>query len=98
MLGVILCVISLAPLGRAVPRHSALNPPVAEQPVDGVPFFRNEPTYAAPPDTEWTLHKTADGAHPDGNEQKMIWLMNRARSLPSSEGSFLLESQRDSVP
>ncbi len=32
---------------------------------------------------EWTFHKSTDGAHPDGNEQQMVWLMNRARSNPA---------------
>jgi hypothetical protein len=39
--------------------------------------------------TEWTLHKTADGAHPDSNEQQMLWLMNRARANPTPEGIWL---------
>lgn len=38
---------------------------------------------------EWTLHKTPDGAHPDGNEQSYLWLMNRARRDPAAEGAFL---------
>lgn len=38
---------------------------------------------------EWTFHKTADGLHPDGNEQQMVWLMNRARANPTAEGIFL---------
>lgn len=39
--------------------------------------------------SEWTLHKTQDGAHPDGFEQKYLWLMNRARRDPAAEGRFL---------
>ncbi len=39
--------------------------------------------------TEWTFHKTADGRHPDGNEQQMVWLMNRARANPTREGEWL---------
>jgi hypothetical protein len=39
--------------------------------------------------TEWTFHKTADGAHPDGVEQAYMWLMNRARHDPVAEGLFL---------
>jgi hypothetical protein len=39
--------------------------------------------------TEWTYHKTADGAHPDGSEQQLIWLMNRARANPTQEGTWL---------
>lgn len=38
---------------------------------------------------EWVCHKTADGLHPDGAEQELIWLMNRARLDPSAEGAFL---------
>ena len=42
--------------------------------------------------TEWVYHKTADGLHPDGNEQQMVWLMNRARANPVAEGIFLAGS------
>jgi len=38
---------------------------------------------------EWLCHKTADGLHPDGAEQALLWLMNRARQSPSAEGAFL---------
>jgi hypothetical protein len=44
---------------------------------------------SAPPDQEWTYHKTDDNLHPDGNEQQMMWLMNRARSNPTQEGVWL---------
>lgn len=33
----------------------------------------------APTTAEWTLHSSNDGAHPNGDEQLAIWLMNRAR-------------------
>lgn len=46
-------------------------------------------TASADPVTEWTLHKTSDGAHPNGHEQKLLWLMNRARQDPTAEGQFL---------
>jgi hypothetical protein len=51
-------------------------------------FFRAlaEP---ASSDTEWTFHKTADNQHPDGIEQQMTWLMNRARTDPTREGTWL---------
>lgn len=39
--------------------------------------------------TEWRLHKSADGAHPDGREQQYLWQMNRARQNPAAEGQFL---------
>ncbi len=38
---------------------------------------------------EWTLHRTANGAHPNGIEQQYVWLMNRARQNPNAEGTFL---------
>ena len=41
------------------------------------------------PGTEWTFHKTPDNAHPDANEQQMLWLMNRARANPTQEGIWL---------
>ena len=45
--------------------------------------------FRATPDTEWTFHKTLDNAHPDANEQQMLWLMNRARANPTQEGIWL---------
>ena len=47
------------------------------------------PGWTAAPTTEWTLHKTADGSHPNGDEQQMAWLMNRARRRPDVEGIWL---------
>ena len=38
---------------------------------------------------EWTFHKTGDNAHPDGNEQQLMWLMNSARANPAQEGIWL---------
>jgi hypothetical protein len=38
---------------------------------------------------EWVCHQTADGLHPDGVEQALVWLMNRARQDPSAEADFL---------
>jgi len=43
--------------------------------------------------TEWTLHKTPSGSHPDAHEQQMLWLTNRARSNPSREGLWLARSR-----
>ncbi len=44
------------------------------------------------PTTEWINHKSTDGSDPSGAEQKMLWLMNRARSDPTAEGIWLAES------
>ncbi len=42
-----------------------------------------------PAQEEWIYHKTADGLHPNGEEQQMVWLMNRARTFPAREGEWL---------
>lgn len=46
---------------------------------------------------EWKLHKTDDGLHPDGNEQQMMWLMNRARSNPTQEGIWLATTNDSNI-
>ncbi len=64
------------------------NPPYLENPSPKpsqiVPLAKGQV-----PTVEWTYHKTADGAHPDGQEQQMLWLLNRARSNPTQEGVYL---------
>jgi len=44
------------------------------------------------PTIEWTNHKSLDGLDPDASEQRMMWLMNRARTDPTAEGIWLAES------
>lgn len=56
-----------------------------------------QPLLRAAPTSEWTLHKTADHLHPDGNEQQMLWLLNRARSNPAQEGVWLATATDDDV-
>jgi Bacterial TSP3 repeat len=64
------------------------NPPLLELWV--APTIKSQYSPAtAIPTTEWTFHKTIDGAHPDGNEQQFMWLMNRARGNPIQEGIWL---------
>lgn len=46
---------------------------------------------------QWTLHASDDGAHPDQNEQQLIWLMNRARQNPTEEGIWLAQTQIPSI-
>lgn len=41
---------------------------------------------------EWTFHKTSNGTHPNGMEQQILWLMNRARANPTQEGVWLANS------
>ena len=68
------------------------NPPVVDSIADpGDSKSLNDPIFIplTIPNTEWAFHKTGDGAHPSGLEQAMVWLTNRARTDPESEGIFL---------
>lgn len=47
--------------------------------------------------SEWTWHRSPDGAHPNSREQQLIWLMNRARQDPKAEGEWLAESSDSDV-
>jgi hypothetical protein len=61
-------------------------------------LLQSEPyaSITAAPAAEWTYHRTADGQHPNGDEQALVWLMNRARSNPAAEGQWLAtESNAD---
>jgi hypothetical protein len=46
---------------------------------------------------EWTYHKTPDNLHPNGNEQQLIWLMNRARANPTQEGIWLATTNEPEI-
>ena len=50
-----------------------------------------------PPTIEWAHHKTSDSLHPDGPEQQMVWLMNRARTDPTQEGIWLATTNEPDV-
>jgi hypothetical protein len=66
------------------------DPPAIERVVPEAPSSATVLRWMAPSAlTEWTYHKTGDDLHPDGNEQQMLWLMNRARSDPAQEGAWL---------
>ena len=75
------------------PRPPAVDPIHADPRSSHPPI----PGWAATPTTEWTLHKTSDGAHPSGNEQQMVWLMNRARRAPTAEGIWLAHVRQSNV-
>jgi hypothetical protein len=92
-------VLGLLPLPGVVrAQHSpALDPPLLIRPDTGPAPMPAAPEALGPASVEWTRHKTADGQHPDGNEQAMLWLMNRARQNPSAEGVFLATSNEPDV-
>lgn len=80
----------------------ALDPPV---------MFQNDTATHTPPDiatrnlptlrgagmTEWLLHKTSNGLHPNAHEQMRLWLLNRARQNPTTEGIFLATSTNTDI-
>jgi hypothetical protein len=72
----------------AYERFAEPNPPTVDLGVAEVPGVAATPRHTAAA-IEWTYHKTSDGLHPDGNEQQIMWLMNRARSDPAQEGTWL---------
>jgi len=82
-LGLLFPTIGQADLGE-IP---APDPPYVELPEDGS-SPRSLPR-GLTPTIEWEYHKTADNAHPDGNEQQLVWLANRARANPTQEGIWL---------
>lgn len=51
----------------------------------------------AVPTVEWIYHKSDDGSHPNGNEQMLVWLMNRARQNPRAEGDWLATTPEPDV-
>lgn len=64
------------------------DPPVAYQTPADAPILHGLAPLSSSA-TEWTFHKTADNQHPNGVEQQMLWLMNRARTDPTQEGIWL---------
>lgn len=56
--------------------------------------FRQQPSS---PSVEWTRHKSLDGINPSPSEQRMMWLMNRARQDPTAEGVWLAESSHPDI-
>ncbi len=47
--------------------------------------------------SEWTLHRTDDGRHPNAREQALLWLMNRARQDPAAEGRWLAQARASAI-
>ncbi|MEZ4712479.1 MAG: hypothetical protein R3A44_35150 [Caldilineaceae bacterium] len=57
-----------------------------------IPAVKNQSIEHVTPQVEWTFHKSTDSLHPDGNEQQLLWLTNRARANPTQEGIWLATS------
>jgi hypothetical protein len=73
----------------AAPRAPAIDPPAVPQAAPVVPDAVHRQAAASGDLTLWTLHTSADGLHPNTDEQALLWLMNSARQEPASEGIFL---------
>ena len=91
---VILGFLSSAAYGQEFP---VLNPPTLEHQPEPPPPAQGGYKLFANPTTEWVFHKTADGSHPNGNEQEMVWLTNRARTNPTEEGIYLANTGNSNV-
>lgn len=77
------------------PRHPAPDPPSAYREQTKPPIRYRYPLQT--PSVAWAFHKTADGAHPNADEQQMLWLMNEARSDPAAEGIWLANTGNANV-
>ncbi len=77
-------------IGRTatLPQAPSIDPPqVTGEPQAGV-VYKEKTLLKKKNQTEWSYHKSADGHHPNGAEQQMMWLMNRARANPAAEGEW----------
>lgn len=68
--------------------------PPTVQPTVGMegPTVNLSSTLPATGQTAWTNHRSPDGSIPSAAEQRMLWLMNRARQDPTAEGIWLATS------
>lgn len=98
---VMMCVFSaMVPPANSQPGPGFAAPPPNPPRLAGVAPEAEPPAQVFAPleaGSEWTLHKTADGSHPDANEQQMMWLMNRARANPPQEGFWLATTNESDV-
>lgn len=91
-IGLVLLLLSTPLPGAAEVHFPEPDPPVVEAPADSrIAAEEPRPALSGAPAIEWIYHKTTDGRHPDGNEQQMLWLANRARTNPAREGAWLAE-------
>jgi hypothetical protein len=74
---------------NAAPRAPAIDPPASFAPVPAAPDTVRRQAASSGDLVLWTLHTSADGQHPNADEQSLLWLMNSAREDPTSEGYFL---------
>ena len=97
MAGIQRCAVSLAftvlfaARANAAPHAPAIDPPVVLQPEPAAIEDVQRQAASSGALVLWTLHASADGLHPNADEQSLLWLMNRARQDPAAEGLFLAD-------
>jgi len=96
ILTLLISIMVTSPLWADYSQSPALEPPFISS-LESITKFTIIRKTAAAPNMEWTFHKTADGEHPDDNEQQLLWLMNRARSNPVREGIWLAETNESDI-
>jgi hypothetical protein len=91
------CCVGAAALGTPsfAEEMAGPNPPRIEGPLQAPPADRPLPRGAGT--TLWALHESADGQHPNGEEQELLWLQNRARQDPTAEGIWLATTTEPDV-
>lgn len=90
--GVAILLILLLTVPHSAPGQEAAppNPPLIKPEISPAPKFAASAfAPSAAPGVEWAYHKSPDGLDPGPAEQKMLWLMNRARQAPAEEGIWL---------
>jgi len=90
---------SLPALSSYALEFPATDPPTAEKSIESIEVQKTTPTEIVPfaATTEWIYHKSADGKHPNGIEQRQLWFVNRARSNPTTEGVWLATESHGDV-
>jgi len=86
----------LAAVATGVPGFPEPEPPFDERPTAGATAF-SLALPAAAASVEWTWHRSDDLQHPNGEEQELLWLMNRARQDPAAEGIWLATETHSDV-
>jgi hypothetical protein len=87
---IVICMTILVNSGTVYANFEAFAEPNPPEDRRDAEMLTPSPTVSrsAGPSVEWEYHKTPDNRHPNGNEQQLMWLMNRARSNPAGEGMW----------
>ena len=87
----LLCLVLMWPLAvvaAGVPGFPEPEPPFEERPAVDTAIL-SQALAATAASVEWVWHRSDDLQHPNGEEQELLWLINRARQDPAKEGIWL---------